>query len=168
MLQVRMSTRRGPWLERLGPAIADALHAHPLAPHLDAIALLGVGDPFLVRPGDPALKVVVPLLGGERPDAIARRQLESASAVVLLDGAEATDELAETMTVAVEGSAAGLGFLRTASAFDEMQAEVALGGLADLRRCIHGARASAIETPITPGQLADAVIEAVIAAGGAP
>lgn len=167
MLQVRMSTQRGPWLERLGPAIAHALREHPLAPRLDAIALIGTGDPFLMRPGDPALRVVVPLLGGERPGALARRQLASASALVLLDGAEAPDHV-QAPVVAVDTTSAGPGFLRMASAFDETQADLALSGLTELRSCLQAARAGATETPITPAQVAGAVIEAIIAAGGAP
>ena len=165
MLQVRVSDRGGPWLQRLGPAIARALLEHPLAPCLDAIALIGAGDPLLVRPGDPALRVIVPLLGEERPDALARWQLDNANALVLLDGAESRIGARAVPCVVVGGSATAPRFLPTASSFDELQAGVALAGFPDLRGCLEMARGGVLDMTIPPARIADAVIEAVIVAG---
>lgn len=165
MLQVRMSTQRGPWLERLGPAIAHALREHPLAPRLDAIALIGTGDPLLVRPGDPALKVMIPLLGEERGGPMARRQMTAMSALVLIDATEAPPVLRATLPIVIGSTAPASAFLRSASTLDQMQADLALAGLPDLDRSLQQARMGALSIPITPDQIADATIEAAVAVG---
>lgn len=165
---MRISGTRGPWLDRLGPDIGDALAEHPLAPFVEAIALIGAGDPFLIRPGDPPLKVMVPLLGDDRADAMTRQQLSSVDALVLIDPGEVPPQPGDALLVRVEGaSSAAPGFLERASDFDTMQAITALGDLPDLRLCIQRARPEATKAPITARQIADTVVEAAIAAGGA-
>ncbi len=163
-----MSRRPGPWLERMGPGIVQALENHPLAASLNAIALLGAGDPFLIHAGDPAVKVMVPLLGGTRADALAQAQMQMATALVLIDPREARG-ISDCPTVIVMSSspaAATSGFLPTASSFDQLQAAVALTGMPALSRAIATARPNALDAPITAAHVADAIIEAIVASGG--
>lgn len=164
MLNIRISSSGSPWLRMLGLDVAASLRAHPLATKLHALVLLGVGDPALVRPGDPDIKVMVPLIGSERADALGQAQMRSMSALVLIDAVEAPEDLGRALPVVVPGDTrdAPGKFLRGASAFDEMEADMSLASMPVLKSAVGSARPSALGLPITGSTIADATIEAIV------
>jgi hypothetical protein len=170
MLTVRLSRWGAPWLERLGPSLVSAVRNHPLAADMDALVLIGAGDPLLVRPGDPRCKVMVPLVGNDRPDGLSRAQIEAMDAVVLLDPAELPGAAAgatSPLIVVVEPPAPrGSTLLRGCIGLDGLEAADSLRSMPALRAAVAGARRGAVDPPVSVADITDAIAEAVTASGG--
>lgn len=77
---------------------------------VEAIVILGLGEPYALRPDDPPVRVFVPLLHGRRPGPIAREQLRWAPGIVITHDSErrwmsetATDPAVVIATMAAAG-----------------------------------------------------------------
>jgi hypothetical protein len=171
MLTVRLARGDSRGLQALAPPIARAVHAHPLAPHMDALVLIGVGDPLLMQQGDPASKVMVPLVGSARPDALSRDQMRAMDALVLLDPCEWPGRAgtAPDPVIVIPGSpeASDRMFLRGCSGVDALEAADALRAMPALGAAVRRARPRADEPPVSASDIADAVMEAIVATRGA-
>jgi hypothetical protein len=73
---------------RFAREIADNLASLDAGATTGAMAILGVGDLYALCPDDPKVRIVVPLLRGHRPDAIAREQIRWAHGLVITSEAE--------------------------------------------------------------------------------
>ena len=170
MLTTRLSaTTNIDGLARLGPSIQDAVHQHPLYPHLDALVLIGVGNPMLVQPDDPSCRVMVPLIGSRHVDALSRAQMASVHALVLLDRLEwrGGKPKPEDPLVVIATPSAGRPshLMRGCVGIDGLEAAERLHLMPVLRGAVEEARSGATSTPICAAEIADSVMEAVLATG---
>ncbi len=132
--------------------------------------VLGSGDPLIVRLGDTAPRVIVPLAWHQRPNPVGRDQIARADAVVLLH----EDELdlisrgipkGPIVVIAARGTDDG-SFLRTTNPYERVAAATAVAG--------HPALDAALPRIPPPDVMwqrlvhlaAEAIIEACIACGG--
>jgi hypothetical protein len=89
MLTVRIGPLDDPHTLLLANDTAAHIRAHPVAPGLAGLVIIGAGGVGTHRPGDPTPRVIVPLPGPHPLNALAREHIARAHAVVLRDRAEA-------------------------------------------------------------------------------
>lgn len=170
MLTVRMGTTLSDDGRARAAAIAGAVRAHPLAPHLDATVLIGPGGTGCIVDGDARPVVIVLLADSGATTSLSAAYTARADAVVVAESG-----VPRAMAVAAGDAPvvrvdrpdqASRSFLFGATAEQSRRAWAAVRQNSDLAQALRAddAEASALG-PVQLAHVADAVAEAVVAAG---
>lgn len=168
MLTVRIGPFDDPHARLLAADTAGRIAAHPAAPALTGLVVVGAGGVGTHRVGDPTPRVIVPLQGLRALDALSRDQIARAHAVVVRDRAEAirlVGIIGDAITVLVDtGRDTAQPFLEGARDGQTIEAWDAVDGNPALREALEQAgrsRPDGLEAEAQ--QLADGAIEALVA-----
>lgn len=168
MLTVRVGPFNDPHTRLLAADTAARITAHPVAPGLTGLVIVGAGGVSTLRVGDPTPRIIIPLPGPHPLDALARDQIGRAHAVVVRDRAEAArlaSIIGDSMTlIADPGQDGARPFLQGASASQTIEAWDAVDGNPALREALGQAGRSRPDgLEVEAQRLADAAIEALVA-----
>lgn len=143
MITTRIGLAQGNELWPLASAMNKAIREYPQASHVAGIVLIGLGDPYSIRPGDPTPRIALPLAASRPIDPIAHAQALAADGLVFLDSEEAGRVLAgrewhRPVGVLASGGAheawqlfRGIGVFENASAMTTLRSNVAVRGVID-------------------------------------
>lgn len=170
MISIRVGTREDSHLQSLATSLARAVEAHPLASVLPGIVLIGLGEPYLIGPGDPRPRIALPLASSQHVDPIARAQALAANGLVFLDTEEMTrvlrgdrwSGLAATLTK--RGDHEPWQILRGVNVLENASAVAALRSKEDARKTLAAFRPEIPSPPVDLQRLADLTVELVVAA----
>lgn len=161
-------------LHAIAVTIDRAVRSSPLAPIMDGLVLIGLGDPYLIQPDDPRPRVVVPLAWAEPLDPIARSQAQSSQALVFLDHEELGrvipgGEWDGLVTVlAAAGTHDAWRLLRGVGVFENVSAIEVLRERASARGLLERFRGEIPTPPLDLEALVDGILELTVAANIPP
>lgn len=136
-----------------------------------ASVYLGAGSAFLISPHDPRPHVVVPLTTNGPVDAVARSQVASADAIVLMDRQEAVRLGADarrvpTVVILSAPSDSRARVIHASNPFDAAEVERFLGSTPDMAATL--AHLGVEPRPFDAAHARDAILEAILRAAQAP